>query len=372
MVLGAVLFPGIGPWGRVAWGVAAIVPAALSLSFIEGFGREWFKDRTPTTRPLAWAAATCGALVLVAAWTGSASRDYVENSEHRVFAAARADGMPNSCWASRDADASAWGDGCAFGDARSGTTVALVGDSHAEHWLAGLDRAGKARGWRVESHVMGACPAASFSGLVDASRVPQYAACLTYREQTIERLIERKPAAVILSNSDYYMTLGDGELAEYRLSPDVWAEALRATYKRLTRAGLTVIVIRDVPLVPFDVPSCLSRRAAQLPFATDCTFEPDRTYITAARLAQDVAAFGLGVRFVDMNDQVCPGVPCATMRNRMVLYSDDDHITATFSRSLGEVLGARVAAAAAEAGPSRLERLAGRALDVAAIARKLQ
>jgi hypothetical protein len=50
------------------------------------------------------------------------------------------------------------------------------------------------------------------------------------------------------------------------------------------------------------------------------------------------------VRFIDMNDQVCDAgsARCATERDGMVLYTDDDHLTASFSRSLGLVLGERL------------------------------
>ena len=56
---------------------------------------------------------------------------------------------------------------------------------------------------------------------------------------------------------------------------------------------------------------------------------------------------GLPVRFIDMNDQVCGAgsARCETERGGMVLYTDDDHLTATFSRSLGPVLGERLEAA---------------------------
>jgi hypothetical protein len=53
------------------------------------------------------------------------------------------------------------------------------------------------------------------------------------------------------------------------------------------------------------------------------------------------------VDFIDMNDQVCkPGsARCETERGGMVLYTDDDHLSASFSRSLGLVLGERLDAA---------------------------
>ena len=65
--------------------------------------------------------------------------------------------------------------------------------------------------------------------------------------------------------------------------------------------------------------------------------------MAAAQRAQDNAARGLRVRFIDMNDQVCGAADrCETERGGVVLYTDDNHITRTFSRSLSPVLGERL------------------------------
>jgi hypothetical protein len=61
-----------------------------------------------------------------------------------------------------------------------------------------------------------------------------------------------------------------------------------------------------------------------------------------ARRAQDIAARGLDVSFIDMNDVVCPTKPCTTQRGSLVVFTDDNHLTATFSRSVGSVLGQRL------------------------------
>jgi peptidoglycan/LPS O-acetylase OafA/YrhL len=360
MVLGAVLFPAIGPWGRFACGLLAIIPARLTQRFVEGTVRERLMPVVSKSRPLLWAAGVSAALVLVSLWAAASSRAYVANSEHRVFAAARNDRMPNSCWA--QASENGWGDGCAFGDKSSTTTLALLGDSHAEHWLGGLDRAGKERGWRIESYVMGGCPASNFSGLLSGARAERWNQCAEYREATISAVIAARPSAVILSSSDYYVDLGDGKFSEYRVSEEVWREAQAATYARLSRAGIPVVVLRDVPLVPFDVPSCLSRRAAKLLFAGDCTFVPDGDFIGKARAVQNDAARWQNVRFVEMNDVVCPTPRCTTERNGLIVYTDDDHLTASFARSVGSTLGARIDAALQKKFDAK-KAMAGRILE---------
>ena len=157
------------------------------------------------------------------------------------------------------------------------------------------------------------------------------------------RLAAERPGAVILSNADYYME-GDG--VGPSLPESVWAEGLRRTYARLTRMGIQVVVMRDVPWAPFDVPSCLSRRAAGLPLAGDRRFEPKRGFMARAQRAQDRAGRGLRVRFIDMNDQVCaPGARAARPSGTGWCCTPTTTTSPGPSRTPGPMLGERLEAA---------------------------
>jgi len=46
-----------------------------------------------------------------------------------------------------------------------------------------------------------------------------------------------------------------------------------------------------------------------------------------------------------MNDQICSTAACPVIRNGAVVFTDDNHLTASFSRTLAPVLGARLAGA---------------------------
>lgn len=339
MVLGSVLMPEIGTGGRLAWGFAGLLAAWLTHRVLEGPGPSALITHAVASRPILAAAGVSAALALLGLGAAWSSDRYVERSVHRRYAAARNDHLPHDCWGrspSRDER-----EGCAFGG--STASIALVGDSHASHWLGGLEQAGKAHGWRIEPYVMGACPVADLRGLISGAAARHYRGCAGYQEKIMRRLAAERPRAVILSNADNYMEAESGSERIPRLSEAVWTEGLRRTYARLNRMGIEVIVMRGLPWVPFDVPSCLSRRAAQLPLATDCRFTPDRAFMAMAQRAQDRAARGLRVRFIDMNDQVCgTAARCKTERGGVVLYTDDNHLTRTFSGSLGSVLGGRL------------------------------
>ena len=133
----------------------------------------------------------------------------------------------------------------------------------------------------------------------------------------------------------------------WQVTPEIWRRGLRRTYARLAAAGIPTIVIRGTPRTWFDVPSCLSRRAAGLPFAGDCAYDRARSLSSVAVAAQNAAARGLPIHFVDMNDQICAAPRCGVVRGGVVVFTDDNHLTRTFSRSVAPVLGVRLEAALA-------------------------
>lgn len=337
--IAAVLHPQIGVTGKLIWSGVALVLAWLTHKFIEQPARNGGKLAQIPTRwvaPVALGASVAAAGV--AHLSMRAAERVTSSGPQKLFAQARQDRMEPSCWAET---VETWKGPCVFGRKDASVTLALLGDSHAEHWLAGLDRAGKEQGWRIESHIKGGCPVAAvpqrFSGRLER----MYGECIRYREAMIQRIIAAKPRAVILSNWDHYIPVQGPGLA-WQVAKDEWMQGLRATYARFSEAGIPVIVIRGTPRTFVDVPVCLSRRAAKLPFAGSCNYDRARAFVPQAIDAQNRAARGLNVSFVDMNDQICATRVCSPVRNGIVVFTDDNHLTASFTRSVGSDLGRRV------------------------------
>jgi len=341
---GAVIDPSITVFGRLAWSGVALVFAWLTHRFVE----RPFRAGAPSRLPLQWVApaalvaSVCAALVSHAALR--ASERQVAEPGQRALAAAREDRVAPVCWSATVERATHRDAACQFGDPSANATIILFGDSHAQHWLAGLDLAGRQRGWKVVPMVKGGCPVADVSDVDDARLGRYYRECNRYREAMLRTIVAMRPTAVILSSWDHY-TADARTRQAWQLSPDAWRRGLRRTYARLAAAGVHTIVLRDVPHLPFDAPSCLSRRAARLPFANECTYELGSSLSRTGVDAQDAAARGLPVRIVDMNDRICDTPRCAVVQNGNVEFTDDNHLTATFSRALAPTLGARVAGA---------------------------
>ena len=343
--VGSALDASLGVWGKLAWSGIALVLAWLTYRFIErpardGTGR---LARIPShwVAPAALGASVAAAVVSQGAVV-TANRQ-VSQPGQRAFAAAREDRMEHSCWATTVEEVRQL---CEFGDKSSSTTIVLLGDSHAEHWLGGLDRVGKERGWKIIAMVKGGCPVADMPEMKHARFKRYYHECTRYREAMLQRIIAMRPSAVILSSWDHYLAM-DGKALGWQVTPDGWRNGLRRTYGRLIGAGITTVAIRGTPRTWFDVPQCLSRRAARLPGARPCEYDRAGSLNRVAIAAQDDAARGLPVPFVDMNDQICSTPRCRVVRNGIVMFTDDNHLTASFTRSLAPVLGVRVAAALA-------------------------
>jgi peptidoglycan/LPS O-acetylase OafA/YrhL len=347
--LGAVIDWRIGVAGRLAWSGVALVLAVLTLRFVEEPARHssWLRERSYSLNLVALGASLSAVLIAYGAMLVAQRR--VSSPAQRFYAAARKDGMEHDCWGSLLENATA---PCVFGDRNAKETVVLMGDSHAEHWLPAVDRMGKERGWKVIAMVKPACPVADIPELVNGRLKRRYTECTTRRRAMLRRIVGLRPMAVILSSYDHYMP-ARGKLAESGVTPATWRDGLRRTYSLLSSARINTIVMRDVPQPGFDVPACLSRRAAGAPFRMrECEYDRDESVSPRAIAAQNEAARGLDrVAFVDMTDRLCARSPCAVALRGTVVYRDDDHLTATFSRAEAPVLGARISAAV-----SRLER----------------
>jgi hypothetical protein len=218
----------------------------------------------------------------------------------------------------------------------------LMGDSHAEHWLPAVDRIGRERGWKVVAMIKPACPVADMD-LINARLKRVYTECTEWRRTMLRRIVALRPMGVILSSWDHYLP-ANGQRSVWRVTPELWQRGLRRTYGTLSAAGINTIVIRGTPRPGFDPPACLSRRASGAPFQVqDCRYDRDRSVIPAAVSAQNAAARGLDrIAFVDMNDRFCSSQRCSVVQRGLIVFRDDGHLSATFSRAEAPTLERRI------------------------------
>jgi peptidoglycan/LPS O-acetylase OafA/YrhL len=304
-------------WSAIRIGVAGILTVAL---FTQGLSAGLAAvDTAPIVRPTPSGspAASDGPIALPADLTPSLSS--ARKDEERL----RGDGCLAFERVTVPPD-------CEYGVAGAPITIALVGDSHAAHWFPAIEAVALERGWRLVTFVKVSC---SFTTLAQRNLAlkREYRECATFNEATIARIAELQPALTIVVNRRTFRPISGGE------TPELAGAALGEMVARLP--GATAIIV-DTPDPGFDVPACLSKHPTDI---QRCAFTEDASDNQSIGLSERVAATASGAQLIDLTESICTTWPCSPISGNVLIYRDEDHMTATFSRRLAARLEVEIA-----------------------------
>lgn len=231
---------------------------------------------------------------------------------------------------------------CIYGDPDSEFLVALVGDSHAEHWVPAFKNLSEKNGWRLETYTKSACALAE--GVpYNYTQKMIYESCADWNDAVMAQLQARKPDVVLTSSLVYHMMV-DGSPANERNRVTAFASAVNAQWRVLNDSGVQVITIADTPDMGIVVPDCVAQNEATL---TACSTPRDQA-LAYSGVFEDLASQGLpAVTKLDMNDMICPAADCSPIIGNVLVYRDKGHLTATYSRTLSGPLEAKLLETAA-------------------------
>jgi len=223
---------------------------------------------------------------------------------------------------------------CVFGDLRAPRTILLFGDSHAQHWFPAVERLAVETNARLVSLTKSLCPSVAVTVYLEA-RKRLYDECDSWRAAMLSRITALRPSLGGISN---FKAMGvDSAGGPIPLSPSDWQHGVDALLSHLNAADIPVLVIHDTPYPGMDVPICLAR-AAWRGASSACAFsrEAARARSRATTVAEDQSVARHPDAFaMDFTDVICPSARCNTERDGYVLYRDESHLGARFSRSLG-------------------------------------
>ncbi|MGZ4476149.1 MAG: acyltransferase family protein [Nocardioides sp.] len=245
-------------------------------------------------------------------------------------AAIAADGFKTGtyCWAEPDLEIEA----CPDAVDRTRPTIAVLGDSHLGQWLPALQRIARARGENLVPFVRVGCPVWDLpteAGGVDGSSP----ACAAYRTQSRQAIIDLHPD-VLLVASITDVGVGDGGSGN-ALS---WRKAISSAMPELARLAPKVMLLSDNPLretmsVPSD-PDCLGTPGFAL---ADCEYSLPGAFIRSAHWVRD-AATSAGIGTVDTVPLICAGPFCPGVADGIGTYSDESHVSRTWSLHVSTAL----------------------------------
>lgn len=222
---------------------------------------------------------------------------------------------------------------CTFGDTTSTTQVFLIGDSHASMWFPALDGLAKARSWRLVALGKATCPPLEIT-----VRSPElgrtFTECNEWRANVMARIAATKPALVVLGVARHYSSLYDITVYDQQ-----WVQGLAATVAQIRSLGSQVVVLGPIPKPPADVPTCLS---AHLTTAAACTVPLAQSVNAAGIAAEQAATVQAGGAYLDLIPWFCTASTCAAMVDNLLVWRDDNHVTASYAAYLAPAAGAEI------------------------------
>lgn len=229
---------------------------------------------------------------------------------------------------------------CEGGDlsARNGT-IALLGDSHAGAWYGSMNDYFATRGWKVITFTRFGCtgleqPDSALSGGTDAGKM--WDACVAWGNRARAEIVSRADIdAVVMAN----WQLSDATPPAPGLPPHLNVDTVATSLRELGSTGKSLVYVEDAPNTAGQpVPECLA--AANDTVAPCATLRSER-YIPDL-MKDGIAASGIDVGYVPTVDAYCDDVTCYSVVGGVVVYTDDNHISDTWARSLMPYVGERV------------------------------
>jgi hypothetical protein len=325
----------VGGWVPVGAAAVSLVPAWLSLRFVENPIR-----RAPDLRGrrllaltavcIAIPVAACGGLLAV---NSAFERTAALKSWQRVERP-HADGVlgcnSRAPLGERPKGLCTWRVPHARG------TVVLVGDSNAGHFTEPVVRAAKQAGYNITVATLWSCPFVDLNvepGIGDFRKV-----CRHFVTGTLATLERTHPSLVIMAaRSDYYIEgeeVGLGlpasrtELHDAVEKADLWEQGTRSILTKLTGAGVPVIVVHPVPELPTDSDgSAVIRILLHSTPATVSRSEVDRARSPAVGAENRAISAVTGASSLDFEDTVCGPTSCSSDRGGRFRYRDSTHLS---------------------------------------------
>lgn len=220
---------------------------------------------------------------------------------------------------------------CTYGD--GDTQVALIGNSHAGHWLPALEVLAEERDWTITTFLISRCTVSTELQTFDTQA--QTEACRDYTDWTIDQTTSGKFDAVITSERQSVPLDGQTWEETETNAPAGYDKPLKAW----ADADLDTLIIRDTPFpgaAQKDIPDCVAEHKDDL---DRCTGTPKSWYWMDPLAETATAMDETSVQVVEPESWICPEGRCRPVVGGVITYFDDSHITATYAKTLAPLLG---------------------------------
>jgi len=225
---------------------------------------------------------------------------------------------------------------CVYGDTTSSRSIVLFGDSHAIQWFPAIDNLANQQHDALVVMTKATCPPIDIT-VYSPDLGRDYTECNEWRTAELQRMTTLRPAVVILGFSREYGIADDHVIVD----GSAWLSGLTDTITTIEQnSGARVVLMGDDPYPQQSVPDCLSQHLDDTP---TCSIPKHYPFYNPSGIPQEKAvAAATGAGYVDTDPWFCIASTCTVIVGNMLVYRDDNHITATYANWLTPVIGAHL------------------------------
>jgi peptidoglycan/LPS O-acetylase OafA/YrhL len=202
--------------------------------------------------------------------------------------------------------------------------IVVLGDSHAQQYMAALGPIAKQRGWEVVTLLKGSCR----FGAESPERTDE---CNEFNKASAAYVMEHKPDAVFTVASLTHVT------EPFETEVPGYLEGIQP----FTDAGIDVVGVRDNPRFSINMPECVQKKGPDSP---DCNAPLEESLAASSPLDDYIGKIDR-LHLMDMSDFICEQGTCPAVVGNVYVYKDDNHLTKTYVQSMIPMFEERLLAA---------------------------
>jgi len=214
-------------------------------------------------------------------------------------------------------------------------TIVLLGDSNASMYTLPVIKAGNSLDYDVTVDGASSCPPVGLRLVrIDGEEYE----CPGFGTKSIDFMVKSKPSLVVLvARSDFYLQNPDDGFAVvgkggFTFSnagkAELYRQAMHGVLKRLSRAGVPVLVVHPAPVLPVDPGTCAIVRALTGTCSASLSRVSVHNWLRLAIQTENRAASGFEtVTVLNFENRLCGKKRCSKVKNGISLYRDSRHLS---------------------------------------------
>jgi len=204
---------------------------------------------------------------------------------------------------------------CEYGDTENyDYIVALVGGSKSTHWLPSLETFALDENIKILNMTKSGCRFTTSENVAED--------CYEWNQDIVQTVVDEE--------ADLVVTLADINSQEEEIIPEGFLEQ----FEKLNDNDVHILGLRDTPHFGESIPECLNANEMSI---EECGVEKSQMYEepSAWERLDDPPD---NVTYKDYTDFLCPEGYCPPIVGNVIVYIDNNHLSVTFTETLGPII----------------------------------